>query len=60
MMNAMQIDLKEFSVIALQNEADSKVGFLKQLCDMTERVKIFNQYFSHRRPKFEQVYIERK
>ena len=52
--------LPELNLIALQNEADSQIGFLKKLCNMAERVKVFNEYFGARRPKYEQVYIKRR
>lgn len=56
----MQLDENECNILELQNDAEMHIGFLKKLCNMTNRVKVFNEYFGARKPKYEQVFIKRK
>ena len=59
-LSSMKVDQNDFNIVSLQSEAEKQVSFLRTLNNMTERVKVFAEYFNQKRPSFERVYIERK
>lgn len=52
----------EYKLEALKKirQSNDQIGFFVKLCNMTERVKLFNDYFCSRRPYFHKNYVARK
>ena len=42
----MNLGYQNFNVASLQKEAEMKVSFLRKLNNMTERVKVYADYFN--------------
>ena len=60
LISTIKLDEKEFNILSFQNEADKQLSFLRKLTYMTERVKVYTDYFSQKLPNYERHYIERK
>lgn len=56
-----QMDV-EYKLEALKHirQTNEKIGFFVKLCNMTERVKLFNDYFCSKRPFYQKIFIDRK
>lgn len=43
-----------------KNQANFQYSFYRKLCNMNERIKVFNTNFCNRRTKFQEQYLQNK
>lgn len=55
----MDVEYKLEALKKIRKTSD-RIGFYVKLCNMTERVKLFNDYFCSRRPYYHKNYVNRK
>lgn len=59
LLDQMDVEYKEQTLAEMRQNQEAFAFYLK-LCNMTERVKVFNDFFCNRRPYFDKHYMRRK
>lgn len=62
LLEKMQVTEKEYlrQSIEIRNKHMMHFSFMKKLCNMTERVKVFNEFFCNKKPRFQELYEIRR